>query len=171
MEGAGKGALAAEVEAPAEPLRLPACRPALGHDIPPWIVVRDVRRRLFLDLHVAHQGEVRSRLGVLQRLGVLRRKGLKFGWNVKGQVPLPASYADFLEEDGSLTCRRGCVSKLPLHLPEGPLTSTTFSEQLNTLCPKELRSLKAMTKGYCLTRDASCKQAAPLGCIAEVQVG
>eukprot|EP00965_Chrysotila_dentata_P023317 772526-Pleurochrysis_carterae.AAC.2 len=52
----------------------------------------------------------------------------------------------------------------------GPLAPTTLSKQLRTLCPKELRPLEAVTKGYGLTQDTSHKQAASLGRITEVRV-
>eukprot|EP00965_Chrysotila_dentata_P019796 656393-Pleurochrysis_carterae.AAC.3 len=68
---------------------------------------------------------------------------------------------------GSLTCRCVWVSEFPLHLPEGPLTSATFSKlRLSPFC-----ALKAVTKGYRLTRDTSRQQAASLGCITESRVG
>ena len=113
-----------------------------------------------VSLRVRHSHQfptLSSRVEVAETLSTMRRT-----WQVKTAARGMRSVC--------LPCRRGCVAKLPLQVPQGSLTSTTFREQLRTLSPKELRSLQSVAKGDRLAGDASSNEATTLRRIPEVRV-
>eukprot|EP00965_Chrysotila_dentata_P096852 3201009-Pleurochrysis_carterae.AAC.3 len=71
-------------------------------------------------------------------ISVLGREGLEFAGNVKrqgfetftsmGRTGQVYATTCRVHSRGSLTCRRECVSQLPLQFLKGPLTPTTLSK-------------------------------------------